>query len=186
MTKPAESQHKKLWNEFRSGSDEAFASLYSAYAGKLYDYGLHFTDDVEMVKDCVQDLFAKLYVGQKKLGEVENVKVYMLIAMKNTLFNLFKKEMNHYNIDSIEPVFDTEFSAEAKMIESEEILAGKKRIERMMEIITPRQREVLYYRFIEELSYEEICGIMRMNYQSVRNLLHRTIGKIREAAANEK
>ncbi|MDR2499230.1 MAG: sigma-70 family RNA polymerase sigma factor [Tannerellaceae bacterium] len=180
------SQHKELWNEFRMGSDEAFASLYSAYAAKLLEYGLHFTDDVEMVKDCVQDLFAKLYLGRKRLKEVDNVKVYMLIAMKNTLFNLFKKEIYHYNIDSIEPVFDTEFSAEAKMIESEELLAWQLRLERLMEIITPRQREVLYYRFIEELSYNEICGMMRMNYQSVRNLLHRTIGKIREAAAKEK
>ena len=43
-------------------------------------------------------------------------------------------------------------------------------IKRMMKILTPRQREVIYYRFIEELSYDDICQIMGLNYQSAYNL----------------
>ncbi|WP_418819655.1 RNA polymerase sigma factor, partial [Phocaeicola sp.] len=36
----------------------------------------------------------------------------------------------------------------------------------------------LYY--IEEKKYEDICTIMDMNYQSVRNLMHRGITRLRE------
>lgn len=54
-------------------------------------------------------------------------------------------------------------------------------IKRMMKILTPRQREVIYYRFIEELSYDDICLIMGLNYQSAYNLLQRSLQKIREA-----
>lgn len=50
-------------------------------------------------------------------------------------------------------------------------------IKRMMKILTPRQREVIYYRFIEELSYDDICQIMGLNYQSAYNLLQRSLQK---------
>ncbi|MDR1583512.1 MAG: sigma-70 region 4 domain-containing protein, partial [Prevotellaceae bacterium] len=40
-------------------------------------------------------------------------------------------------------------------------------VSRTMEQLTPRQREILYYRYVEELSYDDICRLMQMNYQSV-------------------
>ncbi|MDR1918806.1 MAG: sigma-70 family RNA polymerase sigma factor [Tannerellaceae bacterium] len=176
---------KMLWNIFLSGDDNAFGLLYNEYASRLYTYGLHFTSNHELVKDCVQDLFVKLYTNRKRLQPVENVKVYFYHSMKNTLFNVFKKEASCYQIDTIEPVFCIESSAETQLIETEQLYEQKKLLTRMIEYLTPRQREVLYYRFVEELSHEEICKLMQMNYQSVRNLLHRTILKMRSITTGE-
>ena len=36
---------------------------------------------------------------------------------------------------------------------------------------------------IEQRKYEDICQIMGINYQSVRNLMHRSISKLRELTA---
>ena len=167
------------WNAFVSGDDNAFQHIYNTYVKQLFNYGTHFSDDVELVKDCVQDLFIKLYFNRKQLTHVTNFKVYLFGALKNTLFNVFKKESNHYHIDTIEPVFLVESSHEDELIENEQLEEQKRRIAQTLEQLSPRQREILHYRFIEELSYDEICHLMRMNYQSVRNLLHRTIAKIR-------
>lgn len=169
----------KLWKLFLKGDEEAYAELYTIYASILSAYGMHFTTNRELVKDCVQDVFIKLYANRSKLKPIDNVKVYLFTVMKNTLFNLFKKEVEHFQIDAIEPVFQIEYPIEHKMIEEERLYEQKKKIEWIMQRITPRQKEILYYRFIEELSYEDICKLMQMNYQSVRNLLHRTISSIR-------
>jgi RNA polymerase sigma factor (sigma-70 family) len=180
MNKLSETERDKaLWDKILSGDDAAFATLYFLYANKLYSYGLRFTFNHELVKDCVQEIFIKLFTGRKRLNPVENVKTYLLSSMKNILFNYFKKESNHYQIDSIEPIFYTEFTAESRLIESEQLYEKKKKIVQMLEHLTPRQREALYYRFEEGLSYEEICQLMQMNYQSVRNLIYRTLLKIR-------
>jgi RNA polymerase sigma factor (sigma-70 family) len=96
-----------------------------------------------------------------------------------------KKEIDYDLIDDVEPVFQVELSAETQLIESEQLYEQKKRIALIMENLTPRQREALYYRFVEELPYEEICRLMQMNYQSVRNLLHRTVLKIRSSATGK-
>ena len=47
-------------------------------------------------------------------------------------------------------------------------------------MLTPRQREIIYYRFIEEMEYDEICQIMDINYQSAYNLLQRSLQKSKE------
>jgi RNA polymerase sigma factor (sigma-70 family) len=180
MNKRSEVQRNKaLWDNVLSGDDEAFAALYSLYANKLYSFGLRFTFNHELVKDCVQEIFIKLYIEKKHLTPVENLKTYLLSSMKNLLFNYFKKENTHYQIDSIEPIFYTEFTAESRLIESEQLYAKKKKIAQMLKHLTPRQREALYYRFEEDLSYAEICQLMQMNYQSIRNLIYRTLLKIR-------
>jgi len=184
--KDTKEDHQVLWLKFIAGDDVAFAALYNEYVNRLFVFGCRFTSNEELVKDCVQDLFMKLYDTRKKLPKVENVKVYLFNAMKNMLFNLFKKEIHYYQIDTIEPVFYTEFNGETRMILSETLSEQKLKIQKMMDLITPRQREALYYRFVEELSYEEICVLMKMNYQSVRNLLHRTLLKIRSTAQDNR
>lgn len=50
-----------------------------------------------------------------------------------------------------------------------------------MNQLTDRQREVIYHRFIEELSMEEIGVLMQMNTQSVQNLIQRSLKKMRES-----
>lgn len=56
----------------------------------------------------------------------------------------------------------------------------------MLESLTPRQKEVLYYRYMKNLTYDEIGEIMQMNYQSILNLIQRSIKKLRETFAESK
>lgn len=173
-------KNKELWNLFLKGDDNAYAQLYKAYSNDMFVYGTHFTSDRESIKDCIQEVFIKIYSNRSNLKPVDNVKVYLFVSLKNKLFDLFKKDIKYFEIDTIEPVFCTDYSIEEKLINTENLYAQKKKIAQMLETITPRQREIIYYRYVEELSYEEICVLMKMNYQSVRNLIHRSILKIRD------
>ncbi|WP_336534235.1 RNA polymerase sigma factor, partial [Bacteroides acidifaciens] len=56
-------------------------------------------------------------------------------------------------------------------------------IKRLLNQLSPRQREALTLYYIEEKKYEDICEIMNMNYQSVRNLMHRGLSKLRTLAS---
>ena len=46
--------------------------------------------------------------------------------------------------------------------------------------LSPRQREIIYYRFFEGLDYSSICELMGLNYQSAYNLLQRSLTRLRE------
>ncbi len=152
----------------------------------LFSYGLHFTPNRELVKDCIQDVFVKIYCNRSKLSTTDNVKLYLFIALKNTLFNVFQKDNADYHIDTLEPVFTIEFSIEDKLIREEVEEEQSYQIDQMLETLTPRQKEVVYYRYIEGMEMREVCLLMNMNYQSVQNLIQRSFKKIRTVFPSKK
>ena len=64
---------------------------------------------------------------------------------------------------------------ERSMLQSEQVA-------HLMQNLTRRQRQAITLYYLEERKYDEICKIMQMNYHSVRNLMHRGMLKLREAA----
>jgi len=171
-----------LWFSFIKGDDQAFARLYELTVDSMLYYGLHFTSMQDVVKDAIQDVFVDIYSSRNRgsLKPLENVKVYLYVALKNRLFAFFQKDPDYFHVDNIEPVFSMERSVEEKFIDQEQESVRDQYIRQMLHTLSPRQREVIYYRFTEGMSYDEICVIMKMNYQSVRNLAHRSVLKIRE------
>jgi RNA polymerase sigma factor (sigma-70 family) len=61
-------------------------------------------------------------------------------------------------------------------------LLQSEQVAHLMQNLTRRQRQAITLYYLEERKYDEICKIMQMNYHSVRNLMHRGMLKLREAA----
>ena len=169
------------WKLFLEGDDQAYSWIYTHYIQVLYNYGLQITPDSEIVKDCIQDVFVKIYKAKKKLTVPQNPKVYLMIALKNNIYNTFNQERLQKNYAFSLYQTEEQLTVKNEFIDQEARHEEMNNIKRMMKILTPRQRKVIYYRFIEELSYDDICQIMGLNYQSAYNLLQRSLQKIREA-----
>ena len=162
-----------LWNQFLEGDEKAYLYIYKLYAQDMYSYGMLFTTNSELVKDCLHDVFIKIHRNRKKLSQVDNIRLYLLKAMKNYLFDVFDKKKELFHNDTIEPVFSPEYTIEDKIIRQEELHYQSRKIRQMLESLTPRQKEVLYYRYMKNLTYDEIGEIMQMNYPQS----HSTINK---------
>ena len=175
-----------LWNQFLEGDEKAYLYIYKLYAQDMYSYGMLFTANSELVKDCLHDVFVKIHRNRKKLSQVDNIRLYLLKAMKNYLFDVFDKKKELFHNDTIEPVFSPEYTIEDKIIRQEELHYQSRKIRQMLESLTPRQKEVLYYKYMKNLTYAEIGEIMQMNYQSILNLIQRSIKKLRETFAESK
>lgn len=166
------------WQEFLQGDENAYSWLYKTYIQLLYSYGLHFTMDGELIKDCIQEVFTKIYKNRKTLLLPDNVRLYLLIALKKCLLNALNKQYRYTDLESIpfilsETVEDEFLSTEASKLQKEEV-------ENILSILTPRQREIMYYRFVEEMDFDQICKIMDLNYNSAHNLIQRALKKVRD------
>ncbi|MGP1477100.1 MAG: RNA polymerase sigma factor [Phocaeicola sp.] len=172
-----ESQIK--WEQFVSGDDNAFAWIYAAYVQRLFHYGVCFCPDKELVKDCIQSLFTDLFKNRFQTNQPKNIKVYLFSALKNNLFKeIQRKQMREGITDDIH--FSLDLSAEEQYIADEKYLLEKKKVSQLLSLLTPRQKEIIYFRFIQEMSMDEICSIMNLNYQSAQNLIQRSLNKLRE------
>lgn len=169
------------WKQFSLGDNTAYCWLYNEYIQTLFRYGSRFTSDTELVKDCIQDLFTTLYKNRNRLGPPPaNVKVYLLVSLKNNLIRALRKRDKYDRVGLEIASFLLEPTVEDQLSESESEKYRNELIKKILLALPPRQKEIIYYRYIQEFDFDEIILLMQLNYQSAQNLLQRAIKKIRE------
>ena len=98
-----EDESKIKWSQFLAGDNEAYCWIYKVYIQMLFRYGHNFTSDTELIKDCIQDVFTGLYKNRKQLITPKNIKVYLLVSLKNSLINALYREDRYtsYNHETV-------------------------------------------------------------------------------------
>ncbi len=169
-----------IWERFRQKDDEAFSMLFETCAEYLYRYGRKFVSDDDFVRDCVQDLFIKLYNNRTSLSSTANPKSYLLLSMKNTIIDALCKtrRMMYVSPDDLPFIAEVYYLHEEDAPEAIVTATGRK-VKQAMETLNARQKEAIYLRLQLGLSYDEVSRMLGINYQSARNLIHRSITKIR-------
>jgi RNA polymerase sigma factor (sigma-70 family) len=172
----------QLFDAFKKGDLNAFTGLYELHVNLLFNYGNRLTTDRELLKDCIQEVFVKIYNKQSELDGVLNLKSYLIISLKNKLCDESRKRV-HLSDVAVEDLD----AASSDNIESCYIAKEKEKtdsvfVSGLMKKLSPRQRKAIELYYFEERKYEDICNIMEMNYQSVRNLIHRGMLKLRSCA----
>src|SRR5438477_8459552 len=79
-----------IWNDFRSGDPSAYSLIYRKYFFALYSYGKKFSSDKELIEDCIQDLFIKIWNNRDNLNDTTSIKYYLFISLKRKLVDALK------------------------------------------------------------------------------------------------
>ena len=167
-----------LWKSFKLGNWSAYEALYKKYFSILNNYGFKFTKENELVEDAVHDLFVRLWTSRERLSDPESVKNYLFKSMRNILLRKMKSEEKFTDIDGQEyPLsFSISYGTETfQRIEDQELRA---RIRFFIETLPARQQEIIFLRFYEELSYEEIAGVMSISINSAYKLLYKALDNL--------
>ena len=170
-----------LWNQLRSGDEEAFSSLFERYYSTLVNYGKTLMTGEDLVKDCVQEVFVDIWTYRYKLNEAIVVKAYLLSSVRKRIARLHHREhifSNIKNIDSLEFLFD--FSIEDRLIADETTAKKVEQLNKSINQLSDRQKEAIYLRYHQGLSVEQVAEVLNLNYQSTKNLLHRAILQLRK------
>lgn len=174
--KPTESAN---WLAFRQGDREAFHQLYVAHYEVLLNYGCRFGLPAEWVEDTIQDLFVELWQYRTTLSETTSVRFYLLRSLRNQL-SRHRRMPVFTTVESEQLPFAIEFSFEQQWIDSLEEKQQNEVVQQALNALTPRQREVLYLRFFNDLDYPQIAEVMGLSYQATRNQVYLALKAIRE------
>ena len=176
---PAEAQ--QLWQEYRAGDRYALANLMQRYYADLFHWGTRLHPDREFVKDCLQEMFVSLWKMQPSARPVENVRAYLLVVLKTRILRELSTNRNVYqNSLSDDYAFSVEFSADVQLIEEENELYQIRKLEQVINHLPDRQKELIYLRFYQNLSFEQIETVMQLGRQSLYNLLHKSLNNLRK------
>ena len=172
-----------LWVQFWGGIEMAFSQLYCLCFDDLLAYGRRVGGDNEMVEDLIQDLFLKLY--QKKIILEDNTKLrsFLFRALKNLIYNQLLRNAKLQSLPDYDFAFDLDYTIDEQLSWMHDQGLSDE-VHHILKGLTGRQKEIIYLRFIHEMSFEEISEIMKINIQSARNLLFRSMEKIRKESSS--
>lgn len=160
-----------------------FSALYDKHIDGLFAFGSRLMTDREALKDCIHDVFVKLFTRKKDLSIINNVESYLYIMLRNRINDEFRRNTKLCDSEITEASMQRmaehdEYASE--QMEHEQKLSDT--VEECFDKLSPRQREIINLYYNEHRKYEDISRIMGINYQSVRNLMHRSICRLREYA----
>ena len=170
---------KKTWNAFINGDDEALKAIYKQFVDVLYAFGLRFSDDVELIKDSIHDLFVDLFKYRATLAEDVNVKSYLFTSLKRKICLILKKNAAREN-HVFEVPFSLSYNLEDHILDDEQQTELLAKLNKQLELLPGRQKEALYLRFNSELEYEEIAAIMNVSLGTCRTLVYRGVKQLTE------
>lgn len=168
------------WQNFLEDDNDAFSFIYKQYVNELYVYGLSLGFSSDICMDAIQDVFYKLYITKDKLKNILHPKTYLFRAFKNRVFDIQK----HNRKTDVQEITDNVFSIQVTVLDSivdeEERILLKNRIENLMLSLSDRQREAIYLRYMQDLDYEDIAQVLGLQVDSVRKLVYRGLESIRK------
>lgn len=166
-------EEQRLWREMLMGNVTSYEQLINRTYDLLFHYGTKFNGDRELIKDCIQDVFLGIWEKRDVLNPEIPPKPYLLASLRRRLHRLASRLrmdcMDYFSESDI--VFDLEFSAEYRLIESENDRLLASRMTEMLNELPKRQKEAVFLRFYNDMERDEIAMVMDIQPQSVSNLL---------------
>lgn len=173
----------KFWESNHQSVQEGdmqFIALYKFYYQDLYAYGVSLGFNTEDVKDAIQEVYLKLYFNERLCIDEKKIKFCLLRSVRNQLIDWERTKKDTSSIEEEERSFKLSVSVEESFISDEEDLLLKKRVNRILDLLTDHQREIVYLHFIEEMPYEEIAVMLDMKIQTVRGQVFKAMEKLRK------
>ena len=167
-----------LWEQLRNGNKAALSELFELYFSQLYNYGRKICSDEEQVKDCIQDLFLEIW-NQKNKMPLLSVKAYLTKALQYKLIRINKKSQLIEAFDGNGNEF-FDWSHETFIIKNEMDAEKVKKLLAAMQQLPKRQQEIIYLKYYLNLSYEQICDVMNIQYQVARNQVSSAIKSLKK------
>ena len=169
------------WLLLKDGDAQALETLYRLYSNALYNYGSKFTGDKDQIKECIQELFVTLWTRRNTIGSPANIKNYLFKSFRLTLFKkaaLISKNQEYQDTEHYP--FSVTLSIEDDLIRQEQTKAQKQRLETAIHQLTDRQREAVFLKFYENLSYDEIAEVMGISVKATYKIMARSLSFLRD------
>lgn len=174
------SDDKVLWQSVRKGNDLAFSNLYQRFSNKLFNYGMHFCNNRELVKDCIQELFTNIWNRRESLSEIDSVKHYLFKSFRNLLIQHISRDRKLFeDLNESQEFTESDLTAECSILIEDSLKENKDRVAVALTKISKRQREIVVLKYFNDLSYTEIADLMAITPASTHNLLSKALQCLR-------
>ena len=178
---------KKMTDEelvilYSKGENQAFDTLLNRYQNRLYSYIYFIVKCTELAEDIFQETFVKAIMTIKQGRYTENGKfpAWLTRIAHNLIIDNYRQERNENVISNDDSEIDllnnmklSEGNIEMEIINDQ----IHNDVRHLVKLLPDNQREVVYMRFYQDLSFKEIADITGVS-------INTALGRMRYAILN--
>ncbi len=163
----------------RNSDEKAFEDLFFTYYSRLCGFAVKIVKSSELAKDCVQEVFLKIWRNREEWEIHTSLQVYLYRAVRNQALNKVEKRKNKR--DYTQKYFEEGFYKEEGIKElSVEETKTIREIWRIVKEMPERRKMVFELHRKHGLSYKEIAKVMSITRKTVENHMGMALQDIRE------
>jgi RNA polymerase sigma-70 factor, ECF subfamily len=174
-------QDSSLIRGILRGDLDAFSTLVRRHESAIVNYIYWIVLNEQDAMDVAQEVFLKVYLSIDKYNPEFKFSTWLYAIAKNAAIDFLRRSNSSWMVELDAHSDDDSRSepiqlADSKTISAEEVLFQKemgKKVEAALNSLPLQYREVLVLRHLEDLSYEEISGLLRLPLGTVKNRLFR-------------
>jgi RNA polymerase sigma-70 factor (ECF subfamily) len=170
---------QELVNEFISGNESAFNRLAKRYQEKIYGHARRMTGNHLDADEIVQQVLLVMYKKLKNFNFDSSLYTWIYKITSTRSLNLIKRNKLRSFI-SIDKIMDARKTTKEDIISDLETKERLEKVEKLLQRIPPKQREVFILRKFDELTYEEISGITGKSIGALKANYFHAFKKLKE------
>jgi len=164
------------YNQINKSDSEQFKHYFDAYYKPIRNYLYYKCGDVDVADDTVQQVFMILWEVRDTI-KPETVKALLYSIATNALLNHFKHQKVVYNFVSTQ-LGDEQKSESADFdLQQNEF---KEKLQRVLDKMPEKTREIFLMNRIEELKYSEIAERLDLSVKAIEKRMHQALEIVRE------
>ena len=156
---------------------EAYKQLFESYYHRLFQFAYSITRSKESAEEVVSDVFLKIWLKRKSLGEVSNKHLYLYISTKNQSVNYLNKNKRTevFSLDECVVEFQSIYFDPHQLLITAEML---KRIQLAINQLPPKCQ--LIFKLIKEdgLRYKEVAELLNLSVKTIENQMALALRKL--------
>jgi len=152
--------------------DEAFKLILSSQKSKLYLHLRRMLGNHDDTNDVLQETFIRIWKNLDKFEGKSSISTWVYRIATNAALTHLNKEKKKNHV----PLKDVHHPAAHSTAPSPEVI--QKKLQKAMELLPPKQKQVFVLRYYEEMSYEEMAELTGTSQGALKASYHHAVKKI--------
>jgi RNA polymerase sigma-70 factor, ECF subfamily len=159
--------------------DEAIALILHEFRRKVFGLAYSFLRNREAAQDVAQDVFIKVWRALPGFDGRASLSTWIYTITRNTSLSALRAQRPQSSLSDPD-VMDAVDATDAAP--SADTIVDGVSLQRLVDQLPTKQRQVVMLFYMEEQSHEEVAGMLAMPVGTVKTLLHRARARLSAAA----
>lgn len=165
--------------------ESAYKSLFFILFPSLQNFAFSIVKSRVLAEEIASDLLLEVWERRKKLLEIDNLKLYLLVSAKNAAVYKLKQENKQakFSIEELQVEFVSEYSNPDQAAELHDL---ENHIAHAVKALPPSCQLIYKLAKEEKLRYKEIAQLLDLSVKTIDNQLAIALKKIATAIRTER